>query len=278
MKGLTTGIATELIKVTQVTRIVTNRIHDHAADDKSPMTIVKLAPLRSRVGNLLAANSLLAGLPDSPTLLDTLLHDASLIEAAPGEILFYEGSEASHYLLVESGGVEVMRYSIEGEERVFHHLTRGQLVAEVAVFMAHGRYPMTARAQQDTRIVRLPCSGLRQACAHSPDLAMRLLENFSMRIYRRVNEIEWLVASTAAQRLAAYLLDLRNHQPSAKPILRLPLNQRQLASRLGMRAETLSRLLADWAEQGHVRGGRGAWELCNLGHLQALASPAERAF
>lgn len=242
------------------------------------MTIVKLQPHLPRVSELLAVNPLFKGMPETPAFLDALLHDAFQQRAEHGEPLFHEGSKATHYLLVEAGCVEVMRYGADGEERVYQQFMPGQLVAEVAMFMTHGRYPMNARARGDTSVIRLPCAALRQACERHPGLAMRLLENFSMRIYQRINELEWLTASTAAQRLAAYLLGLRERQADSGNVVRLPISQRQLASRLGVRAETVSRLFSEWLEQGYVCGGRGVWELCDLRHLRVLASPAERSF
>lgn len=242
------------------------------------MTIVKLSSRPSRGRDRLAHHPLFEGLPEAPALVDALLHGASEQRAEHGEPLFREGGKATHYLLVETGCVEVMRYGADGEERVFQQFMPGQLVAEVAVFMTHGRYPMNARARGETRVIRLPCDALREACERNPSLAMRLLENISMRLYRNINELEWLTASTAAQRLAAYLLGLRECQAGCDDVVRLPINQRQLASRLGVRAETVSRLFSEWLERGYVCGGRGVWKLCNIRHLRALASPAERAF
>ena len=73
--------------------------------------------------------------------------------------------------------------------------------------------------------------------------------------------------STAAQRLADYLL----RQADAAGSIRLPLTQRQLALHLGVRAETLSRLLADWVEQGMLAGARREWAIRNPEVLEALA-------
>nr|WP_163502173.1 Crp/Fnr family transcriptional regulator [Halomonas socia] len=244
------------------------------------MTIVKLQPHLARANETLSLHPLLQGMPDTEALVEALLRDAFQQRAAHGEFLFREGDRASHYLLVESGCVEVMRYGADGEERVFHQFMPGQLVAEVATFMTHGRYPMNARAVGDTRVIRVSCAALRRACERHPGLAMRLLENISMRLYRNINEIEWLTASTAAQRLAAYLLRLRERQANEDncEVIRLPISQRQLASQLGVRAETVSRLFSEWLERGYVCGGRGVWRLCDLHYLRALASEAERAF
>ena len=94
-------------------------------------------------------------------------------------------------------------------------------------------------------------------------------------MYQRVNEVEWYSDSTAAQRLADYLLRLPSGQDAA---VRLPLTQRQLAAHLGVRAETLSRLLADWVAQGRIAGARRDWVLHDPAYLEDLARPARRSF
>ena len=102
-----------------------------------------------------------------------------------------------------------------------------------------------------------------------------MLNRLSDRVYHRVNEVEWFSDSTAAQRLADYLL---RHADPAKGEVRLPLTQRQLASHLGVRAETLSRLLADWVDQGALSGARRDWVILDAGVLETLAQPVRRSF
>ncbi|MCL7928704.1 Crp/Fnr family transcriptional regulator [Halomonas llamarensis] len=242
------------------------------------MTIVKSPEPVSKARDLLANHTLFKSLPEAGALLDSLLKDATPHYVGHGKPVFHEGEEATHYLVVEGGCVEVMRYSADGEERVIQQFMPGQMVAEVATFMTHGRYPMSARAKGETCFTRLSCKRLRQMCQEHPALAMRLLENISMRLYRNINELEWLTASTAAQRLAAYLLDRHAAQTGNDRAIRLSISQRQLAGRLGVRAETISRLLSEWSDMGYVRGGRGVWELCHTDKLQELAERAERAF
>jgi CRP/FNR family transcriptional regulator, dissimilatory nitrate respiration regulator len=170
--------------------------------------------------------------------------------------------------------VEVLRHTRDLQDRVFHIFQPGQLLAETAMFMSHGRYPMQARARGDAVVLCLKREGLLESCRFWPELAMRLLTRLSDRVYHRINEVEWISDSTAAQRLADYLL----RQADAAGSIRLPLTQRQLALHLGVRAETLSRLLADWVEQGMLAGARREWAIRNPEVLEALAQSVRRSF
>ena len=204
-----------------------------------------------------------------------LLRDAATLHAQPHEMLFEEGAPAVEYLYVQKGQVEVLRHTQDGQERVFHIFETGQMLAETAMFMSHGRYPMCARAHGDAAVLYLKRDGLLAACRAWPELSMRMLQRLSDRVYQRVNEVEWFSDSTAAQRLAAYLLGLRARMGDR---VRLPLTQRHLAAHLGIRAETLSRLLADWSGQSRVVGARRDWELRDLAFLEDLSQAARRGF
>ena len=223
--------------------------------------------------SLLGANALLQGLP-APALQDLAQHALARTHS-DGETLFHEGEAACHCLLVAQGAVEVLRYDATGEERMLHCFAPGQWVGEAAMFMPHGLYPMTARAQGATRVWRIPRQALRTACERHPLLALRLLESLSLRLYHCVNEVDWLTSSNAQQRLAAYLV--ARCSEGGEPV-ELPTSLRHLAARLGIRAETLNRLLAQWQAKGWIRGGRRTWRLCDAHQLRQLAAPGTRTF
>jgi CRP-like cAMP-binding protein len=209
-----------------------------------------------------------------------LLRDSATLHVQAREVLFREGEEADEYFYVQRGSVEVLRQTQDGQERVFQIFEARRVLAETAMFMTHGRYPMCARARGDAVVVCLKRAGLHAACRTYPELALRMLQRLSDRVYERVNDVEWFSDSTAAQRLAAYLLALstRSRDSTVEAPLRLPLTQRQLAAHLGVRAETLSRLFAEWSARGVVKGQRRDWELCDEGFLHRLAESARRDF
>jgi len=237
------------------------------------MTNINLPESLAAAAALLGKLPLLSGLPAE--VAHDLVRDASPLRAKAGQTLFSEGDQARHYLLVQSGQVEVMRYSHNGDERIFVVFEPGQLVAEAAMFMEHGRYPMQARARTDVQGWRLCRRCLHEACRRWPDLALKLLAVLGKAVYVQVNKVDWMVSSTASERLANYLVSLPQRQGGT---LTLPLSQRQLAALLGIRAETLNRLLNDWQARGYISGKSRQWTMHDPDYLASLAVTAQRPF
>ena len=196
---------------------------------------------------------------------------AQLRRHRAGTELFTEGHAAEHWLVVQRGEVQVMRVGCDGTERVFARMGSGQTVAELAMLLAHGRYPSSARAVGDTRAWWCSRRALRDAVASHHALALTLLEGFSARVHQRMDELGRLAAVQKPQRLASWLL--AQHALQGQRV-QLPLTQRALAVELGMRAETLSRLLGQWRESGWLRGGRQSWTVIDEEAIRRLSEPA----
>ena len=237
------------------------------------MTFINVRPLAGTPLPQLAAHPLLREL--APGVLQGLCEHAELRPYRDGEVVFHEGDAAQHWLLVARGHVEVVRFGCDGDERVFHRFGPGQCVAEVAMFMAHGRYPMQARSVGTTAAWRLCRCALQRACEAHSALGLCLLQDLSRRLYHYINEVEWLTVSSAPQRLAACLLRLSADQGTR---LELPGTQRQVAAHLGIRAETLSRLLSQWQSRRWVQGERRHWTVLNPAALESLTGALARAF
>jgi CRP-like cAMP-binding protein len=224
-------------------------------------------PAAARALEQLRRHQLFAAMPEE----DVNAVAAGAFESArqAGEYFFREGEPGRHYLLVTRGRVDMVRVGIDGQERVARFFSPGELVAEAAMFMAHGRYPMSARATEDSGAWCLLREPLREACLQYPPLALQLLESLSGRLYQTVNEVSSFALASASQRLAAYLMAQRRAQGALR--IELPLATHQLAGHLGIRPETLSRIFSQWLQEGYVRGRGRVWELRDVQALGRLA-------
>ena len=209
--------------------------------------------------------------------LDDLLASSAWRTFARGEVLFHEGDKIIHGLLLESGRLEVFRYTTEGNEKIFGYIQNKEFLALPAVFMKHGRYPMSVRALEDGRALAVPKHAIHQMCLQYPEVTFQLLSNVCNHLYEMVNRVDWLTSSSTSERLAEYLLKLHK-QNTEKKAITLPMNRVQLATYLGVRHETLIRLISAWQKKQYIHVDKNEVQILNPDVLRNLAKPAQRTF
>lgn len=228
------------------------------------MTFIKLPdPRRQEALDLLGRLPLLSGVR-----LEMLLERATLGQLKEGEAPFRRGQSADYWFLLLSGRIDTLRHGIDGEERVIQHVGPGQLLAPIVMFMPKRQYPVDACAVEPCELCRMRREDLHRACLAQPLLAMQMLELAGIALSSRIDDVDSLAGCSASQRLAAYLLELQERQGAR---LELPLSQKHLAAKLGIRAETLNRMLAEWQRHGYLSGQRRHWQLTAPGALAGLA-------
>jgi len=201
---------------------------------------------------------------------EELMLSARLCRYKDGERVFYQGAPAEYWYLVVEGRVDTLREGIDGECRVVQLVKPGQLLAPVVMFMPGPCYPVSSRAVGMTVLCRFRREQLYDLCSSSPEFAVRILEIAGVALCKRINDVESLCSRNGLQRLATYLHELYLEQGEE---LTLPLSHRELAARLGIRPETLSRLFRKLRSQGAVQGLKQRWVVKDPGMLQSLQHP-----
>ncbi|OCG23653.1 diacylglyceryl transferase [Gilliamella sp. wkB108] len=237
------------------------------------MTFIKNTPTQQQILTWLNHVKLFEGLTKDALM--PIVENANYIECGNGEIISYEGMPLSGCSLVISGKVEVFRNTYLGEEKIFGIFSSYQLVAIAAVFMPHNRLPMTIRAKTECSVLLLEKNSILQVCENNPIIMQRLLTRFSAKLYEHINNIDWLTSSSAEQRLAAYFLSLCSKQSYQ---FSLPISRGQLATKLGMRYETLSRLISSWRKQQIIEIESNKIHVLNVTYLNELTLPSQRSF
>lgn len=179
-----------------------------------------------------------------------LLRGAQLFTINRHTHLFHRGDKLSHFYWVESGNLRLYKLDHEGNEKVYQTVATGDLLAETIMFTQQQRAPLSAVAQEDTRIYSLPGNNLRQLAEQVPAFAMTLLQLMSSRLYQAVDRLDQLSVNSTSQRLVYYLAELYRTQQSYW--LKVPVNSRQLANQLATSPEHLSRLLSRFKSVGVI--------------------------
>ena len=181
-------------------------------------------------------------------LLTEILHQTVVRTINRGEVIFVQGDPALACFVVLEGWVKVYRLTPGGEEAVVAVFTRGQCFAEGATFM-QGRYPVSAEAVTDGRLLSVPARELLRQIRQNPEIGLAMLASTSLHLHELVHQIEQLKAHTGVERVAEFLLSLCEKDDGGCS-LELPYDKTLIAGRLGMKPESLSRAFARLRDLG----------------------------
>ncbi len=165
-----------------------------------------------------------------------------------GQLLFQHGEPADAFYVVLDGWVKVFRITPSGEEAVFGVFATGETFAEAALFLG-GAYPASAEVVEDARLLCVRGAAFRDRLLARPEVCLSMLAAMSIHLHQIIGQVEQLQTRSAAQRLADFLLGSCPVQDGSA-VVTLPYDKSLIASRLGMKPESLSRALSRLRELG----------------------------
>ena len=164
------------------------------------------------------------------------------------EYLFRRGDMPTGMYLVVVGA---MKLSIpaghDDLEKVVEFIGSGDAFGEALMLLDHP-YPTDAQALSDSLVLWIDRHDIDRILDHDPLFARRMLTSLAGRFERLLHDIETISLHTADERLVDYLL----RQPREGDVTRLLFNKRIIASKLGLKPETLSRSLQHLSVTGLI--------------------------
>lgn len=209
-----------------------------------------------------------------PETVEHIISPAVGVMLKPHEPLFRQGEPATAFFIMIDGWVKLYRITLSGEETVIHVLTKGDSFAEAVAFTGR-RYPATAEAVSDSRIVRIPADHVVRCIRESPDIALAMIASTSQHLHHLVEQVEQLKAQSGVQRVAEFLVSLAPVDTGRYEIS-LPYDKVLIAARLGLKPESLSRAFAKLRSVG-VDIHASHVEIRDVAKLRKLAADARAA-
>ena len=195
-----------------------------------------------------------AGVPQAD--LATLSRHAWVLAARRGDVLVGAETRLPGVFVLGYGLVKLALRATDGRERVLRIITAGQSFGEAAALL--GRTPRyEGRALVDTKLVVVPSSALYALMDREPRFARNLMKTLAQRVVELSAELEAVSLHSSGERLASYLDSLA--QPARENggwTVRLPVSKTLVAARLGIKKETLSRLLRRLSAEGLIEVSR----------------------
>lgn len=173
---------------------------------------------------------------------------------AAGTVLFRRGDPCDGFHVIVIGRVKLALLAPAGAEKVLEILGPGQSFGEPIMFLGK-RHVLYAEALADSLLLFIRNSAILEAIARNPELARRMLDEMSRRLYRLVADIEAYTLKSATERVTGYLLaSLADGANPAQPAeVVLAASKSVLASRLNITREHFSRILHELSLAGLIR-------------------------
>jgi CRP/FNR family transcriptional regulator len=177
----------------------------------------------------------------------------SVKELAVGEVLFAQSEPVEAVYILESGQVQLVNYTEDGQ-RIHHYSVRaGESFAEVALFSNH--YLCTAIATAPSRVLLLPKQPYLEVLQSYPDLAVAFMAQLAQRLHESKILLELRSIRSAPKRVLHYLQ--LNMQADGTVDLGRPM--KEVADDLGLTPEALSRALKQLQKQQVIK--RNKWKI-----------------
>lgn len=203
-----------------------------------------------------------AAAPDVPLLddlpkpvRDRLIRASHVQRFAPRAVLFGDG-EMPSYLHVILSGIVDLSCSYKGNEFTALMMAAGDVFMPAAALYSEP-YLISGHALTASRILMIDAEVARQEALQCTELALALARVMAGQWRVALKIILDLKCRSPSQRLAAFLLRLHDeaNRSQSQPA-EVPFSKRQLASRIGMQPETLSRALQTLVANGLYLRGR----------------------
>lgn len=187
----------------------------------------------------------------------------------PGAYLFREGDPFQVMTAVHSGTVKTFVVDASGREHVLGFFQAGEVIGLNAIHAA--RYPCNAMALDTVTLCSAPFPAVAALASRAGELQAQLFRLLSQRIRKAA-----LMAGdySADERMAAFLLGLWQHRAAtgcSTPCLELAMSRTDIANYLRLAAETVSRVMQRFQQDGLLRVNRRRIELLDIARLETLA-------
>ena len=191
---------------------------------------------------------------------------------ARGDVLFRAGQPFGNLYAIRFGHFMTCRSDHRGERYITGFQMAGDLLGMDAI--GNGEHASTAIALEGSEVCEIPYARLQVLMAELPQVMAHFHRVMIQEILRDQSAIRFLGILHADERLASLLLNL-----SARYAMRgfsprryqLRMSRDDMARYLGLKLETVSRLLARFRDQGLIRLERRELEILDMRRLQMMA-------
>jgi CRP-like cAMP-binding protein len=156
--------------------------------------------------------------------------------------LFNKGDAAEAAYIVVGGQIKVYLPLSEGVEKVVSMAEPGECIGVAAAYLG-APHATCAISKADCHLLAIEGEALRRQACIEARLACRLLDVVSRRVVGLLHDLESCTPRSSLQRVCCFLLQQRPTPEAMRYEIVLPTSKREIAAKLNLAQETLSRTL-----------------------------------
>lgn len=169
-------------------------------------------------------------------------------------LVYLPEDNSDSVLLLISGRIRIYHLTADGKEAVLGFVDPREIFGELAVFES-GQREEFAQTMEKSSIVKIPGHVLQEMMETQADLAIGITKLMGMRRQRIERRLKSLLFRSNRERLVHLLLELAERYGKPQPnglLLGLKLSHQELANIIGSTRETVTVLLGELQDEGHV--------------------------
>ncbi len=183
----------------------------------------------------------------SPPLREATSHlRSTTLRFGPGQLIFDEGQRANRWFEVVRGTVRTCRFHMDGNRHLTGFFFSGDIFGT-----DHRNYGTAAEAVTDVEVRCFRVGDLTEE--HTPRPQLDEAVSILIRAMCTAQRYQFIIGRrTAAEKLAAFLLCLRQQANAGGTQIRIPMSRGDIADFLGLTVHTVSRTFSELVRRGLI--------------------------
>ena len=187
-----------------------------------------------------------------------------------GEVLFLQGQSSSSLFSLTEGMVKICSHTADGREQIVGLSTPGNLLVGLQS-INDNRYAYTGVAETAVTACKVNHRALLSCVRKRGEVALRLLDALNAQLAHSRALMEVMGHKCAAAKIASFILLMTPRSQHGNCRFALPFSRLEMASLLGLREETVCRLMASMKREGAIYAPRGKIEIRDWRKLHAIS-------
>ncbi|MDX8554651.1 Crp/Fnr family transcriptional regulator [Tenacibaculum sp. 1B UA] len=170
------------------------------------------------------------------------------------EIIFSEKQTAHYYYQIVSGVVKMNNFNDDGKEFIQGVFYKNQSFGEPPLFI-DVKYPANAVAISDSTILVLSKNNLFKLLQDNPEIHLKITQSLAKRLYYKAIIASEISSQEPAHRVLRFIDYLKDdvYKVEGKHSFKVAYTRQQIADILGLRVETVIRVIKSLEKKGDVK-------------------------